>query len=324
MITGKKSIAVVCVIILVAQLCQVPLVFGQVPVSATYRVGAGDRILVSVPQRPDLNRSLEVQQNGNITLPLAGDIAVSGLTAAEIQIKIFQALKDFYPSITGVEVTITETLSQTIYVIGQVGAPGKYSFATAPNLWEAIREAGGPLPTASLDNVRIVKDRSKGGGSSVFNVQIALEKGHVDQLPDVEGGDTVIIEERAEMYTGSLGVNVFGAVVNPGTYKLQGRGDLMSAILLAGGPQRVASLGDIKIIRPLVDRNIVTFKVDLNNYLKEGDPASNPKLRAGDTVHIPERSRLSRIFTDDIGILLSLVTTGVTVAALIVTIRQAD
>ncbi|NIM19936.1 MAG: hypothetical protein GTO51_06780 [Candidatus Latescibacteria bacterium] len=314
---NKKLVSFLTIIVILLELGQIRA-FAQVSAPGTgYRVGAGDKLYMAVPQRSDLNRELVVKSNGSIELPLIGDVHVAGLTSTEIELRIYQALKELYPSVTRVEVTVVEASGHVVYVIGQVETPGRYSFVSAPNLWEVIREAGGPLPGASLDHVRIVKDRSKGGTSTTVNVQQALEYGTVDNLPDLEGGDTVIIPQSTEMYTGPFGVSVFGAVLNPGAYRLDGRKDLVSAILLAGGPTEIASLDRIKIIRQQSDGSITTIEVDLKEYFENGDPMSNPPLQASDTVHVPEKNRFIHNMKSGT-LIFSIITAGVSIAALII------
>ena len=312
---NKKLINVLTLVFLILEFSQVRI---GAQVSTGYRVKTGDKLYLQVPQRSDLSRELLVQPSGQVNIPLVGDIEVSGMTLHEIEGKVFQVLKDLYPSITKLEITIIEAISQVVYVIGQVGNPGRFTFSSSPNLWEAIREAGGPTPEASLDNVRIVKDRSQGGASITVNVQEALENGTVDALPGLENSDTIIIAQRAQAYTGPLGVSVFGAVENPGAYRLEGRKDLVNAILLAGGPNEVASLKNIKIIRLQSDGSTRTIEVDLNNFLNEGDPESNPELVAMDTVHVPERNRFMQSMLTG-GFFLGLVTAGVGVTTLVLT-----
>jgi polysaccharide export outer membrane protein len=192
---NKKIMTVLTVVFLFLEISQVRV---GAQISTSYRIKAGDKLYLQVPQRPDLSRELIVQSNGIINIPLVGDVPVAGLTLQDVEGNVFQLLKDLYPSITGVEITISEAVHQVVYVIGQVGAPGRFTFPAPPNLWETIREAGGPTIEASLDNVRIVKDRNQGGASITINVQEALENGTVDELPDLENGDTVIISQRAQ------------------------------------------------------------------------------------------------------------------------------
>jgi protein involved in polysaccharide export with SLBB domain len=203
-------------------------------------------------------------------------------------------------------------------VSGDVRAPGKYSFTQAVNLWEAIREAGGPNPTASMDAVRIIKDRSRGGSTTVVDVTAALESGSVDELPGLDPGDTIIVPAKQATYTGSQGVNVLGGVLNPGVYPMQGRQDLMTAILQAGGPSDRARLTDVRLIRPRGDGSAETVKINLENFIQRGDVASNPLLRPGDTVNVGRKG----FTTAELTTVLTIVTTLATLTLLFFTIRD--
>lgn len=286
----------------------------------TYRVGAGDNIFLSVPQRTDLNRKLVIKPDGSVTLPLIGDVRIGGLTVAEIQGRLLQALQEYYPSIKRIEVSVTAAVSQVIYVSGQVVKPGKYTFSNPVSAWEAIREAGGPTATASLDNVRIIVDRARGGATSVVNVLAAIDGGTIENLPMLHAGDTVIVPTTEELYTGTMGVNVFGAVQKPGVYRLQGRQDLVSAVLRAGGPVQFAELRQVRIVRPRPDGSTYTIEVNMKNFLDHGDPMSNPKLLPGDTVNVPRKSRLVQLATSDVRTLMSLITALATTTLLVITI----
>jgi len=299
-----------------------PLLMAQQVVSADYRVGPGDRMFMSVPQRPDLNRELVVKEDGSVELPLIGAVPVAGLAPRDIEAKLLQSLRDYYPSISTVQITVTEAVSQVVYVSGQVRTPGKFNFSNTVNVWEAIREAGGPLPTASLDNVRIVKDRSRGGTSTIVNVLAAIEGGSIENLPELDPGDTVIVPTIEEVYTGAFGVNVMGAVLRPGVYRLQARQDLVSAVLLAGGPIELAELKNVTIIRPRPDGSTTTVKVNLADFLDHGDPFANPKLHPGDTVNVPRKNRLIQLATSDVRTLLGLITALATTTLLFITINN--
>jgi polysaccharide export outer membrane protein len=284
-----------------------------------YRVGPGDHIYLSVPQRPDLNRQLAVGDDGNVNLPLVGNVAVRGLSKPEIEAKLLSSLREYYPSVNHVEISISQALSNVIFVAGEVRFPGKYSFPeTSVNLWEAIREAGGPTPTASLSGVRVVQDRSRGGTSQLIDVQTAIEAGTVQTLPILRPGDTVIVPGSQEAYTGSSGINVTGAVIKPGSYRLTGRSDLIGAILMAGGPSDRANLSDVHLIRPLDDGKAETYKIDLNDFLKHGKMESNPKLKPGDTITVQNKSFSGR----DVSLILSFVTALGTLVLLYYTIQN--
>lgn len=320
--TGRRITAAILCCLFLSAVTNAPLFAQQEFSEADYRVGVGDRIFLSVSQRPDLNRELVIQEGGVVNLPLIGDVPVVGLTLDEIEEKLLSAIRDYYPSINQVEITIREAVSQVVYITGQVNNPGKFNFYKSMNLWEAIREAGGATQTAALDNVRVVKDRSKGGQSTVYNIQNALETGSVADLPVLQAGDTVIVPAAAEIYTGSFGVNVFGSVIAPGIYKLQARQDLITAILQAGGPAQMASLKNVNIVRPNSDGSISAISVDFKRFLDYGDPFANPKLKPGDTIYVPQKSRGRQIADADLTLVLTLLTTTLSVVLLTLTIND--
>ena len=171
-------------------------------------------------------------------------------------------------------------------------------------MWEAIREAGGPVPSANLSSVRIVQDRARGGASSLVDIQAGLDNGTVENLPMLKPGDTIIIPGQEELYSGSAGVNVTGAVNRPGNYRLTGRQDLMGAILMAGGPSERANLENVRLIRPDTDGKAETYKLDVKEFLEDGDMDSNPKLKPGDTIAVGQKGFTGR----DMSLVLSFVT----------------
>jgi len=279
-----------------------------------YRLKKGDKVRIVVPDRPTLSRDLVIGENGAIMFPLAGDVVIDGLTTVEAHEKIFQTLHDYYPSLTREKFTVEALASVVVYVSGEVATPGRYTFASPPSLWEAIREAGGPSSGAALDLVRVVRSQDGGSVTETVNVLSAIEEGRTDTLPRLNDGDTVVLSSARDTYVGSSGVNIVGAVVRPGFYRLQGEhDDVMSAVLLAGGFLPRAALGEVKIVRLLEDGSTVTEKLQLDKYTKSGDPAFNPPLRPGDTVVVPEQNAWAYQFKTNFGLILSLVATVATV-----------
>ncbi len=285
------------------------------PTDPGYRFKPGDRIQITVPDRPSLNRELVIDERGFVSIPVVGDIEVGGLTRDEIQEKAYQALHEYYPSLQKQDFSIEPVPGMMVFVTGEVSTPGGYSFAKPPTLWQAIREAGGPTGDAALDAVRIVEDHSRGGNSRTVDVLSALEDGVTDQLPVLREGDTVVILSKDETYIGSLGVNVLGQVGKPGFYRLQSdHQDLMSAIIMAGGPTDLAKLSDVRVVRLLEDGTPYTQRLNLERFLNQGDLTQNPNLLPGDTVSVPQKSAW---FRRNIPIILSIVATTATVILVI-------
>ena len=307
---------IACVSMMVALFA--PLANAQVrPEDEDYRFAVGDRVLLSVPDRPSMNRELTIDENGNILLPLVGELHVAGLNAEEIKEKVYLALHGLFPSLHENDLTVEPAKGVIVYVTGAVGEGGKYTFQRPPNLWSAIREAGGPTGDAALGEVRIVQDEVRGGASRVVDVQTAIETGTVESLPLLEDGDTVIIESQSDAYTGGFGVNIFGEVNSPGLYRLQGKQDLASALLLAGGPTDRAKLSDVKVVRARTEGGFDTFELNLDDYLKKGRADQNILLKAGDTINVPKQNSIAFAFKSNPALVVSILASIVTVTALL-------
>ncbi len=81
-----------------------------------------------------------VGPDGRITLPLAGDILLDGLTRTEASKAIAAALATYYDNLA-VQVTVTKYTANRVLVLGAVTTPGEVTFAGTPTLLGALRAA---------------------------------------------------------------------------------------------------------------------------------------------------------------------------------------
>lgn len=308
----RKGLYAIAAIVLAAAL------FASALPAQEVRLRRGDTVKLEVPQREDLGRLLVVDEKGSVTLPIVGAIRVEGLTIEEARGAILRSLQDTYPSIQSVAISLQgEDARRVIYVQGQVAHPGKYEIGGTPSIWDAIKEAGGATAAASLDAVRIVRTSQEGSTTSIVNLQQALDSGNLSSLPLLQPGDAVIVPERAAPFTGSGGVNVFGAVLRPATYSLPQDRRLIDAMLAAGGPLENARLNKVNIVRPSAGGGVTTITVDFERFLEIGDMRHNPPIFPNDTVSVPRASTFWATITNPT-FLLAVISTTATVAALVV------
>lgn len=295
------------------------IALGTVDTEAqTTRLGIGDRVELSVPQRQELNRQLVISDNGSVYIPIIGDVVVEGMMLDEAQDLILRRLREVYPSVTSVQLILLGRESRRmIYVHGEVLTPGKYEFRDDPNVWEAVREAGGVTAEGSLDAVRIIRAETEGRRTFIVNLQQVIENGDFESLPELRPGDTVIVPARSVQYSGSGSVRVIGSVVTPGPYKLHGNKTLTDAVLAAGGPDDNANLKNVRIIRHLPEGTVVTIEVDFEKYLTDGDIRQNPAILPNDTVSVPRERNVLRVLFGDPRFLLGTLTASAALIAVI-------
>jgi protein involved in polysaccharide export with SLBB domain len=255
------------------------------------RLRPGDRIELTVPQRSELDRRLVLDEAGNVSIPVIGQVMIGGLSVDEAEDVLLRALREVYPSVQSISISLQgEESRRMIYVHGEVESPGKYGFEKNPTVWEAIREAGGATSTAALESVRIIRAEGEGQRTMLVNLQAALESGDLDNLPVLEPGDAVIVSESTAMRATTGSVRVVGAVNAPGPYVLSGEKTLVDAILAAGGSAENANLNKVNVIRIMPDGGQLTMTFDFKRYLETGDIRHNPLILANDTINVPTQN----------------------------------
>ena len=277
----------------------------------------GDMLELSVSQRPELDFRATIDDAGNIEVPVIGTMHLEGMMLDEAENTILRRMREIYPSVRQVRlVLIGEESKRFVYVHGQVVAPGKFEFRETPNVWEAIREAGGTTIEASLDAVRIVRAEEGEERTSIVNLRAVIDSGDFESLPLLKPGDTVIVPERSMQYQGSGAVNVIGSVLNPAPYMLSGERRLVDAIIAAGGATPDADLSEVHVIRAMPNGGTMTIEVDFDRYLRQGDLHHNPIIEPNDTVSVPSKGSLVTVFSDA-RILLGLFTAAMTTLAIV-------
>ena len=114
---------------------------AQTTGAQSYRIVAGDKIAVSVFGQPELSGEAIVDQNGNLRLPVIGDVPAANLTPSELEKGIGNFLEQGYVRRPVVSAKIAEY--RPIYVLGMVRTPGLYPYRDGESVLAAIARAGG-------------------------------------------------------------------------------------------------------------------------------------------------------------------------------------
>ena len=109
----------------------------------TYRVDPPDVIRVSAPAVKEIDKATaRVRTDGKVSLPLAGDLYVAGLSPSEIAEELTQRLAKYYNKETlYVAVEVTEFQSKKYYVFGQVDRPGVKPYTGRDTVIKVLAEA---------------------------------------------------------------------------------------------------------------------------------------------------------------------------------------
>ena len=172
----------------------------------------------------------------------------------------------------------------SIYVLGAVNAPGRYGFNDKMGFLDILSAADGPADNADLRSVQITHRDRETGRVETFDLTQYLESGDDSTLPTVKTGDVIFIPTQNAPFRG---INVLGAVGNPGRFEWSGRLTLLELVAQAGGPTERSDLAHV-VITPAPEaegQEAVLFNLEA---VMRGAKAELPLLHSGDTVFIPE------------------------------------
>lgn len=108
---------------------------------AGYRLGAGDKVRVTVSTRKDLSGTFEVARDLTLALPRIGEVPASGLTLRELEAAIETRLRGGYLKEPRVSVEIVDY--RPFFVIGEVNRPGSYPYVDNMTVINAVALGGG-------------------------------------------------------------------------------------------------------------------------------------------------------------------------------------
>jgi polysaccharide biosynthesis/export protein len=158
-----------------------------------YVIGAQDVLAINVWHEPELSRSVPVRPDGKISLPLVGDISVSGLTPRVLQARLTKEL-DSYIRKPQVTVIVQEVNSRKFYIIGQVERPGSYPLATHVAILDALAMAGGFRDFAKVQQIYLLRLMPDGSRKRIFFDYKAAVNGKDDYRDiEIQTSDTLVV-----------------------------------------------------------------------------------------------------------------------------------
>ncbi|MGB0683895.1 MAG: SLBB domain-containing protein [Magnetovibrionaceae bacterium] len=188
---------------------------------------------------------------------------------------------------------VRQASDRSIYIMGAVGAPGRFAFNSDLNFLDILAAADGPTGTADLRNIRI----SHRGGDTMevtkLNLSLYFETGDESLLPEVKPEDVIFIPTRQRDWLDKpkeLTVRVLGEVARPGRYKFDDSMTILDLLAEAGGPTRSAYQERIVVVNAAGDESRAR-SFDLVHFAKTGAFEDLPVIRAGDTVYVPNEGQ---------------------------------
>jgi polysaccharide export outer membrane protein len=147
-----------------------------------YRLGSGDQLRVTVFGQADLSGQFDVDSNGNISLPLIGEITVIERSVRETEALIIDKLKPDY--LKNPQVSVEVVNYRPFYIIGEVKNPGSYAYVGGMRVVNAIAMAGGFTYRAKESKLWITRAGEESAGKRPATQETLVLPGDVIEVPE--------------------------------------------------------------------------------------------------------------------------------------------
>jgi polysaccharide export outer membrane protein len=248
------------------------------PASARYTLGPNDQLKITVLDEEGLSGLYRVTADGSVTMPLVGSVPAAGLTLADFQEKLRTMLSAGYLRNPQVRVEIEQFKSQSVFVIGEVRAPGEIPMTGTMTLLKALALAGSP--TASASSEVLVAHPRKPTAAGMMPAETDADIVHIN-LKDLQlgraGQDVVLLDGDIINVPKAQTFYITGQIRTSGSFVWDPGMTVQQAIALAGG------LADRGSSRGIVAERMV------NGKLKEVKVELTDKVQPNDTLKVRQR-----------------------------------
>ncbi len=240
-----------------------------------YKFETGDALRIESTSDETLDRQLEIQPDGTITLPLIGRVPAAGRTTDQLRADLDLRFKEYYnePKITVTPIKVNSRLEDLRAVVdnrqGVVGG-------------QAIRVTISPDGTVQLPGLGSLPAQ----GLTLEELKREIDARYTVLLNGRGIEVTPVLAERAPRF-----IYVLGEVTNSGRFDMVGPTNVMQAIALAGGWQNGGNLRHIIVFRRAEDWRLMATKIDIRGslYGRRPIPTDNIWLRDSDVVLVTKK-----------------------------------
>ena len=204
-----------------------------------YVLGPGDQLIIDVYGDTQKSDQLTVSPDGDVTVPGYGPIHVSGLSVSSAQKRVRKSLGSYYQS-SDIKVTVGQTRSIMVNVMGEVRTPGTYTLSAFATVFHALYMAGGISDLGTLRNIKVFR---QGKQISAVDVYEFILNGRLAGNVRLQENDVIQVGPYESI------VEIDGSVKRPMCYELRKNESLATLLKYAGGYTNNAYKKAVRVVR---------------------------------------------------------------------------
>ncbi len=232
-----------------------------------YRLGPGDAVYIDIYGASQKTIESTVSPDGTVVIEGFGPINVSGLTVEQANARLRSTLGARYSS-SKVKLTVGQTRTIMVNVMGEVKAPGTYTLSAFATVFHALYMTGGVSDIGTLRNIKVYRNNKLVTTVDIYDYML---NGKLTGNVRLADNDVIVVGPYDCL------VNVTGKVKRPMYYEMKKSESLGSLLKYAGGFAGDAYKKSVRVVRKAGAQYSVhtVGEFDLNSFhLNDEDSVS--------------------------------------------------
>lgn len=216
-----------------------------------YILGPGDAVYIDIYGASQKTIESTISPDGEVTIEGFGPVQVSGLTVAQANARLRSTLGARYSS-SKIKLTVGQTRSIMINVMGEVKNPGTYTLPAFATVFHALYMAGGTNDIGTLRNIKVYRNNRL---VSVVDIYDYILNGKLTGNVRLADNDVIAVGPYDCL------VNITGKVKRPMFYEMKRNESVGTLLKYAGGFTGDAYKESVRIVRK-TGREYSVYNVD--------------------------------------------------------------
>ncbi|MGN1228454.1 MAG: SLBB domain-containing protein [Prevotella sp.] len=204
-----------------------------------YRLGPGDAVYIDIYGASQKTVEATVTPDGTVVIEGFGPVQVSGLTVAQANARLKATLGARYSS-SKVRLTVGQTKTIMVNVMGEVKTPGTYTLSAFASVFHALYMAGGTNDIGTLRNIKVYRNNKLVTTVDIYDY---ILNGKLTGNVRLADNDVIVVGPYDCL------VNVAGKVKRPMFYEMKKSESVGTVLKYAGGFTGDAYKKSVKVIR---------------------------------------------------------------------------
>lgn len=204
-----------------------------------YRLGPGDAVFIDIYGASQKTIESTVSPDGTITIEGYGPVQVSGMTIAQANAQLRASLGSRYSS-SQIKLTVGQTRTIMVNVMGEVNAPGTYTLSAFATVFHALYMAGGTNDIGTLRNIKVYRNNRL---VTVVDIYDYILNGKLTGNVRLTDHDVIVVGPYDCL------VNITGKVKRPMFYEMRKNESIGTLLKYAGGFTGDAYTKQVRVVR---------------------------------------------------------------------------